>query len=168
MSDQSLIWFLQNYGPLITAGAIVLSGLIAGLAIYQNLRTARRRATIDVVMHEKMNPAMIAARKLVFELHETGADFVKFALKEHASSEETISILTVLNFREFVAAGVREKAFDEAMFKRLQFSVFTKDWLACEAFVRELRESRNRATLFKEFEWLAKRWLKKPLKAPES
>ncbi|MGQ0546031.1 MAG: DUF4760 domain-containing protein [Betaproteobacteria bacterium] len=84
------------------------------------MSTARRRATIDVVMHEKMNPTIVAARKRVLALHESNAEFVKFALKEHADSEEATTILTVLNFREFVAAGVREKAFDEEMFKPLQ------------------------------------------------
>ena len=164
MAAQSpLILFVQNYGPLITAGAIVLSGLIAAIAIYHNLSTARRRATIDVVMHEKMNPTLVAARKKVLALHENGAEFIKFALKENAGSEETIAILAILNFREFVAAGIREKAFDEAMFKRIQFSVVTRDWKNCEGFVVELRKARNRPTLFQEYQWLAERWIADPL-----
>ena len=155
--------FVQDYGPLITAGAILLSGLIAAVAIYHNLSTARRRATIDVVMHEKMNPTLVTARRAVLTLHESGAEFIKFALKENVGSEETTQILTLLNFREFVAAGIREKAFDEAMFKRIQFSVVTRDWSNCKGFIMELRKSRDRGTLFKEYEWLAERWLKDPL-----
>lgn len=115
-------------------------------------------------MHEKMNPAIVAARKKVLALHESNEELVKFARKEHADSEETTTILTMLNFREFVAAGIREKAFDEEMFKRIQFSVVTRDWLACKGFILELRTLRNRPTLFQEFQWLAERWLKDPLK----
>jgi hypothetical protein len=159
-----LVSVVQSYGPLITAGAIFISGLVAAIAIYHNLSTARRRATIDVVMHEKMNPALVAARKKVLALHERDTEFVRFALKEHADSDEATTILTVLNFREFVAAGIREKAFDEDMFKRIQFSVVARDWQACEGFVRELRRLRGRPTLFQEFQWLAERWLADPLK----
>ena len=57
-------------------------------------------------MHEKMNPTLVGNNHY----------------------------LAISNFREFVAAGIREKAFDEAMFKRIQ-----------------------------EYQWLAERWIADPL-----
>ena len=144
----------------------MLSGLIAGVAIHHNLKTARKRATIDVVMHEKgTNQALIEARRKVLELHEAKTDFTKFALQQHASSEERKAIMTVLNFREFVAAGIREKCFDEAMYKRVQYSVIVRDWENMEGFIRKLRTTRARPTLFQEFQLLAESWRGKPLKA---
>jgi hypothetical protein len=150
---------------LITAGAILLSGVVAGVAIHQNLSTARRRATIDIVMHEKgTNQVLISARATVLDLHENKAECTKFALQAHIHSDEAKAILAVLNFREFVAAGIREKAFDEAMYKRIQYSVILRDWNSFEGFIRELRKARNRPTLFQEFQMLAQRWQNAPLK----
>lgn len=149
---------------MITAGAIFVSGLIAAIAIYHNLSTARRRATIDIVMHEKgINVALMDARATVLDLHEKKAECTKFALQEFIASKEAQAILTVLNFREFVAAGIREKAFDEEMYKRIQYSVIVRDWNSFEGFIRELRKARDRPTLFQEFQLLAERWIRKPL-----
>lgn len=116
-------------------------------------------------MHEKgTNQVLIDARAAVLDLHENKAECTKFALQAHIHSDEAKAILAVLNFREFVAAGIREKAFDEAMYKRIQYSVILRDWNSFEGFVRELRKSRNRPTLFQEFQMLAQRWEKAPLK----
>ena len=117
------------------------------------------------MMHEKVNQTLIAARKTFLALHEDQAQITKFAFKEHAGSDERRAILNVLNFQEFVAAGIRENAFDEAMFKRIQFSVVTRDWRSCQGFVMELRNARSRPTLFKEFQWLAERWIADPLES---
>lgn len=155
--------FAQDYGPFITAGAIFVSGLIAAIAVIHNLRAARRRATIDLVMHERVNQRLLDARRKVLTLHHGNAEFTKFALKEHGETDEAMALLTVLNFQEFVASGIREKAFDEEIYKRVWFSVVVRDWDAFEGFIRELRKTRNRPTLFQEFQWLAERWKKAPL-----
>lgn len=159
----SLLCFVQNYGPLLTAGAILFSALIAICAILYNIKVARRRATIDLVLHEKFNPTLVDARRKILALHEAKTEFTKFALKGNESSDEAMTILQVLNFLEFVAAGIKHGAFDELIYKHVQFSVVMRDWGECEGFVRELRKSRNRPTLFQEVQWLAEKWKKKPL-----
>ena len=116
------------------------------------------------MMHEKVNQTLVDSRKTLLALLESKAQLTKFAFEEHAGSDERRSILNVLNFQEFVAAGIREKAFDEPMYKRIQFSVVTRDWNVCKGFIMELRKSRNRPTLFQEFQWLAERWLADRLK----
>lgn len=40
-----------------------------------------------------------------------------------------------------------------------------RDWDALETYVAEIRKTRKHPTLFQEFELLAKRWKKNPLKA---
>jgi Domain of unknown function (DUF4760) len=116
-------------------------------------------------MHERLNKTILDARGAVLKLHDERAEFTKFALRDQASSNEAKSILIVLNFYEFAAAGIRDGAFDEDMFKRMQFSMVLRDWSAFEGFVGELRKARGSATLFIEFQLLAQRWAKKPLTA---
>ena len=123
-----------------------------------NAKIARRRATVDLVMHMRQNQALIEARKTVLRLQEQNAQFAKWALLEHADSEESRHILEVLNTNEFVAVGIRERAFDEGTFKRLSRSRFIRDWDTLEIFVTEFRRSRKLDVLFTEMQWLANRW----------
>jgi hypothetical protein len=154
----------QTYGPLVTSGAIFVSAAVAVGAIVYNVRTARKRATIDLVMHLRQNNTLVEAKKKVLALHENNAQFSKYALKENSGVEENNWILEVLNAHEFVAAGIRQGAFDEQTYKRMQWSVLVRDWAALETYVMELRNSRGRPTLYQEFQWLAKKWNKKSLK----
>ena len=157
--------FVQAYGPLITPGAILISASVAVWAIFYNQGIARRRATVDLIMDEKRNQEFLRARKVVRDLHEANAQFAKFALLENVGSPENEAILTVLNAREFVAVGIREGAFDEETVKRLQYSVFIRDWNALQTYIMEFRKSRGYPTLFQDFEWLAKKWIADPIKA---
>ena len=154
----------QTYGSLVTSGAIFISAVVAVFAILYNSRIARRRATIDLVMHQRQNNDLVQAKKKVLKLHEGNAQFFKYALLENAGTEENDCILEVLNAHEFVAAGIREGAFDELTYKRMQWSVLVRDWTAFETYVIEFRKSRARPTLYQEFELLAERWKKRPLK----
>lgn len=163
-SESWLICLAQNYGPLLTSGAILISAAVAIGAIIHNGRNAKRRATIDLVLHQRQDQVLAKARKKMLELHDGNAQFFKYALLENAGSEENDSILIALNAHEFVAAGIREGAFDEKTYKRLRCHVLIRDWDALATYVSEFRKTRNRPTLFKEFEWLATRWKADPLK----
>ena len=114
------------------------------------------------MMHHKSDGELVAAKKKILALLDDGVQLAKYALRENASSQENDCILLVLNSREFIAGGIREGAFDEKTYKRLQCQVFLRDWRAMEGYVSEFRRTRDRPTLFQEFEWLAKRWQADP------
>lgn len=164
LAQSCLAYVVQTYGPLLTTGAILISAAVAVLAIRANGKAAKRRATIDLVLHQKQNKILVDARKLILDLHDGKAQFTKFALLENAKEQETLALIESLNAYEFVATGIREGAFDEATFKRLRHSVTVRDWAAWETFVSEFRKARGQPTVYREFEWLAKRWIKDPLK----
>jgi predicted nucleic acid-binding protein len=123
-----------------------------------NAKIARRRATVDLVLHLNSNDEWNKARKKVLELHERDEEFLKYALKEHSKTEENSCILSVLNTNEFIAVGIIEGAFDENTYKRLRRKAFIRDWDALETFVKEFRRARNIKELFTEFQCLATRW----------
>lgn len=72
--------------------------------------------------------------------------------------------MLILNDYEFVASSMRDKAFNICLYKRMRYSVVVSDWEALKAFVHEKRQEVSRPTLFQEFEWMAKKFKKKPLK----
>ena len=82
--------------------------------------------------------------------------------------------MRILNNHEFVAAGIRGKAYDENLFKRMQCAVVIRDWEAFCGFVIEFRKLHHEdmgdsaETFYQDFEWLAGRWKKNPLKRSES
>ncbi|WP_255265285.1 DUF4760 domain-containing protein [Neisseria sicca] len=55
-------------------------------------------------------------------------------------------------------------AFHEPLFKEFEYSILLRDWNNLNGFIQEIRRKRNSPTAFQEFETLAKKWKKKPLK----
>ena len=137
-----LICFTQNYGPLITGGAILLSAGVAAYAIIYNSWASRKRATIDLVMHHRQDKELIKAKKLFHKLHVDGTEFSKYSLKENSETDEYNLIITVLNAYEFVAVGIKNGAFHENIYKQMQWSVLVRDWGLLEIFVKKFRKSR--------------------------
>ena len=154
-------WFAciaQHYGPWVTAGAILISAGIAIWVMIYNAKIARRRATIDLVLHMRQNTPYLDARKKLVKLQDEGQQLAKYADKDLAESEQSLCIIELLNFSEFVAVGIREKAFDEKVYKRLSRSRYIKDWETLHGYVTELRRARNLSVLFNEFQSLAEQW----------
>jgi len=101
---------------------------------------------------------------MVYANAKKADNLAKWASKEQASSPEAKAILLILNDYEFVAAAMRDKAFNLCLYKRMRYSVVVNDWDALRAFVHEKRQEVRRKTLFQEFEWMANKFKKKPLK----
>jgi Domain of unknown function (DUF4760) len=104
-------------------------------------RTERRRATVDLLLQNKKDSELVEAKRALLKLHEAGEkNFAAFLNKK--DSPEHKNIMRVLNTQEFVASGIRENAYDEKLFKRMQCSVVIRDWDAFSGFVMEFRNSR--------------------------
>ncbi len=156
----------ETAGFWIQTGALIISALAAIILIAANRRDNKRRAIIDLVIQQKQDPELQAAKELVLSMHDNNAANAAQHLANR-NSPEYKAILRVLNQYEFIAAGIKESALDEDIFKRVQYSVCIKDWELLSGFVMEFRHQSNRNTLFQEFEHLAKRWKKKPLEKYE-
>ncbi len=137
--------------------------LVAVIALWRNHVINRRAATINMVIHQKNDSRYTTARETFKTLQEE-ENVAKYADKTQLESDIRDAILTILNQYEFVASGINEGAFCKGLYKRLQYGVVTKDYDKLEGFISELRRANKHPTLFQEFETLAKRFKKKPLK----
>lgn len=155
-----LLWFGESIGFWIQTGAFLLSALAAVWVVHHNGAMAKRRATIDHIIHQKSNQALLDAIHIVYKLHEDKAQFTNFL--SHPDSDECKAILKLLNNHEFIALGIRRNAFEERIYKELQFSNFMKVYNSAAGIIGEIRKAAPMA--FQEFEWLIKRWEKNPLK----
>lgn len=163
------VWF-QNLILIITAS-------IALATVRSSSSTERRRATVDIVRDQQRDEVLIAARATVRKMHYSpgGIDAKSIILPK--DSPELQAIFTVLNSYEFIATGLKTKAFDKKSYKSMYHNNVVTNWAMLEEFVT-LYRAKYRAehanvkgvraeTLFQDFENLAAKWKKRPLKKDE-
>jgi hypothetical protein len=152
-------WLGETWGFWIQSGALSLSALGALWIVWSRARSERRRATVELLIHQQSNAELREALVYVRRSDDHMVDH----LADRASDKYKKCML-VLNRYEFTAAAIREKALDEGLFKRMQYTVVIRDWDVLCPFVMELRRLDKHPTLFQEFKWLSERWARKPLK----
>ncbi|MDR3351456.1 MAG: DUF4760 domain-containing protein [Zoogloeaceae bacterium] len=118
--------FGETAGFWIQTVALIASALGAISLIYSNGRATRRRATVAHIIHQESNPELLKAIAVVYKLQRTGVPLAEHLTNE--DSPEFQAILKVLNHYEFVALGIRRKAFDESIYKYLQCANIRKAW----------------------------------------
>ena len=158
---KSIWWLGETIGFWIQTGAIFLSAIAAIYVIHHNGKLAKKRALIDLIIQQKADSSLLNATRRVYELQDAGNHLSSIVGKD---SEDRRSILQVINNQEFIAVGIRLKAFDEKVYKQLQFNNVLKLWTATSGFIHEIRKIDNKVTLFQDFECLAVRWSKEPIK----
>ena len=129
--------------------------------IYYNGKQARTRALIDLLVNHKSDITLTAVTRRVYALQENGGRLSHHVDKD---SDERKDILKVLNTHEFIAVGVRMKAFDERVYKEMQCTNVLRLWSAARGFVQEIRAADGKETIFQDFERMAKCWKKSPVK----
>ena len=157
---QTVRWLGETRGYWVQTVAFLISAMAAVLVIYYNGRQARIRALIDLIVQQKSDGALIEATRRVLALQQNGS-----RLSEHLAedSQTRKDILKVLNNQEFIAVGVRMKAFDEKVYKQMQCTNVLRLWEVSRGFIHEIRGADKRETLFQDFERLACRWQKDPI-----
>ena len=74
-----------------------------------------------------------------------------------------IQIRNILNHYEFVSAGLRNGDFDEKLIKDSEKSTYLSLYTCCEKYIWNLRDSRDRLSIYEHLEWVYQRWeIKKP------
>lgn len=158
---QSIGWLGETWGFWIQTGALFASAAAAIYVIYYNGKQTRLRALVDLLLHQKSDNDLAEAIRHINQLYKQGNSWAK-----HLDPEcpERKSILLVLNNQELIAVGLRLKIFDEEIYKQMQCSTVLRLWKASQGFIVDLRTEVAQPTLFQDFEQLAKRWEKDPIK----
>ena len=164
--NETIKFLGQSYGFWVQTGAVVLSAAMAVLAILHNGKMSRKRTTIDVLLQENQDETLRNAKFEVFNMaNDPRNEFVNIYFKEKEKQSECYKNITMLlNRYEFIAQSIRNKAFEEKIYKQMQYTSITEMWDRLCPLVHEIRRQKNNKTFYQEFEWLACRWKKKPLK----
>lgn len=154
-------WLGETWGFWIQTGAFFMSAVGAIAVIYYNGKQARLRALIDLIVHQKTDQELVEATRRVNALHVGTAPWTAHL---NPACQERKDILLILNNQEFIAVGVRLGSFDENTYKQMQCTNLLRLWEASKGFIEEIRRERGKDTLFQDFEKLALKWKKCPIK----
>ncbi|WP_158813086.1 DUF4760 domain-containing protein [Methylocapsa sp. S129] len=151
---------IQFYGLCVQTGAIVVSAIGVIFSIAWNVRIARRRATLDLLINEQTHETPLSERT-EFLKAKNGGDLAKWAAPGNESAKEAVAMRAVLNRYELVAIGISEGTIDEGLYKKWCRSTLVNDWISVKPFVTQLRANTRVWTVFSDFEALAKKWATK-------
>lgn len=151
---------LTDIFQIISTVAACIAATATAFAISSNTTTSRKRATIDLIMHQNQDVKLQEAISIVNRLARQ-----KIPLVDHYKEDDAFraSILKVLNAREFTATGILSDVFDEEVYKQSQCTIFTRDWKRLECVAKHIRQHVGKETLYQDFEILAKKWEANPL-----
>ncbi len=156
-------WLLgETKGFWINTGALVLSVLVAACTIYMNSKLMRKRATLDILMDRRRDPALMAAIHFINSWKKEGLPPTFVLARGTVDADRAAE---AMNYYEFIALSIIQGALDEGMYKQMQCSNFLKFWNNAEPLVRVIRETTGRGTFYQDMEWLARRWSETPLRA---
>lgn len=151
---------------LFAQALILIVGLgLTSWSIRNNRLDNKRRATVDLILHQRSNQSLNDAVDLVAELvgQEEFPDLSKY-LNKKTYPKERKAILDVLNYREFVAVGINTDIIDEEIYKRAFYNIIIRDWKNLDKTIHSIRcSSKGSKTNFQDFECLVKRWEHEPL-----
>lgn len=156
----------QDYISIINAVILFLGLGFTALNILYNRKDSKRRATLELILHQRSNKDLNRAIDLMAKLAREQNEFADLSkYLENKESEERNAIIMVLNYREFVSVGINTGVLDEETYKRAYYNLMLRDWQYLENTVNAIRKSPlGKPTNFQDFEKLVKRWKNKPLR----
>lgn len=163
METEPVNWLLT--GEWVRSGILSVGVLVAVVSVRSARATARKKQTADALFSSRNDKELQAGLRCVAKLHDSvDSNIRSFARVEKRESEEVKSMLYVLNHFEFVSVGIKHGIYDENMYRDASHGTIVSLYEKSKPFIDSVRDTRARKTIFQEFERLAERWKKKPLK----
>lgn len=156
---QGVADFWQAYGPILTGGAVIISAFSAILILISNRTIARKRATLDLIMHIESDKELIDARQHFIEIKKSAMRSSTYGTEDQRACPEAETIRKILNINELTAVSIQEGVISESVFRRWFNSAFIDDYKTMTGYIEATRRWKN-AHVFEELESLATRWEK--------
>lgn len=155
---EGFLGFWATYGSAITGGAVIVSAICAFSVVLVNRKIARRRATLDLILHIESDRELLEARNRFIKLKKSETRSHVWGTEDQRDSEEATTIRTTLNINELVAVSICEGVIDECVYRRWFNKAYIGDYRAMTGYIQAVREYKKNPAIFKEFEELALKW----------
>ena len=147
----------QFYGLCVQTGAIVVSAIGVAASVVWNLKIARRRATLDILLQEQSSEHLVKERTEFNNIRDAG-HLAQWLVPDKANTDKAGIVRATLN--ELVALGIRKRIVDRKVYRAWFRTTLVRDWIAFKPLVVQLRSIDNTPSYYKEFEAVAKSWAK--------
>ena len=91
------------------------------------------------------------------------SESLKTLNKKESDIEHARGLCAYLNLLEILSVGISEKIYDESTCKKAFYNKVVEGWKGAKTFITSIR-GKTEHTLYQEFEKLAMKWEKNPLK----
>lgn len=160
--SSSLVTALTTYGPLLAAGAILVSTAVAIGIAYFTVRSqremARKRATLDMIIKTESDEHYRTIREAYLRARDN-IGLVPLVETEDPEGKELRHLVQLfLNHYELIAIAIRHRILDEDLYKAWRHSTVKQHWEECREMVQKIQDQKQR-TAYNEFKALAERWI---------
>jgi Domain of unknown function (DUF4760) len=126
--------------------------------VFNNRAIARKRATLDLILHIESDGDLLKARNDFITLKKGHERSNVWGTEDKSDTDQAKTARTVLNINELVAVSIREKVIDEKVFRRWFNRAFISDYQSMTGYIEEVRKYKKNPAIFKELEEISKKW----------
>lgn len=160
LTDLYKIWHI--YGSDIQNGAVVLSAMAAFIVIRSARANARKRNTLDLILHQESDKELIDSRIKFNDIKAGDIRLGTYGTPDRKNSDEAQTIRKVLNLHELTAVAIQEGVIDERVYRRWFNSTYISDHEVTKGYIVAARVTYANPCAFVEFERAATRWKDDP------
>ncbi|QPL46483.1 DUF4760 domain-containing protein [Halomonas sp. A40-4] len=159
-----LVSYVSSLRPEAIQAFLTLAGItVAVISVRSVKSTAQKKQTADYLLELRTDIRMEKSIRLLRQLHGCeNTNLLTLGRENKADNEDAQDLRYLLNHFERLSVGIQEKIYNEKMIKKSQYSTIVRTYDRSNKFIEGVRE--NAETAYQEFEWLSKKWKKKPLK----
>lgn len=155
-----------EWTQLATPIIIFISAIVAYFGVQMARRTARQRATLDLIEKVESTPHYRERHEVFSRYRRNSAFNVLHSPTDKKEVQERQHVLDYLNHYELVSIGILEKILDEGIYRSWMLHPFVRDWNAAADFVQRERWKWNEEDrkweyhdpLFAAYQSVARRW----------
>jgi len=145
-------------------GTLALGVAVAIASVLTARSIARKKQSADLLLASRGDELLQAGHAAIRAYYEASDKNIRnLAARAHFEGEEARAVRYLLNHFEIVSIGIQAGIYDEAMIKSCWHATVVRTWDKSRPLIAAAREL-NRNTMLQEFEWLARRWKRRPLK----
>ncbi|WP_392565168.1 DUF4760 domain-containing protein [Utexia brackfieldae] len=157
---------------LIQLGISILALIVSIIAILLSRKTGKSSKTIDFLFQSREDEKYINALNVISTMYKANLSLCCLIdpdpswnnKRKEEMRKNFNSVRYILNLYERMAIAIKKGIYDENMIKETSYSTLCRVYQRSKPLIDKIRENREHPTAYIEFERLADKWSKKPLK----
>jgi len=146
--------------------AVIIGVIVAFISVITARALARKKQAADLLFSARSDKGLQDGYKHIRDHHDASNKNIRaMAEQSNFESAECVAIRYLLNHFEVMSIGIQNGIYDERMLKQCWYGLVIDTYKKSLPLIEAIREKNKSLTALQEFEWLAKRWQQKPLKA---